>query len=462
MGYVPHQGPQEHLLSCRAVPEIFFGGTRGGGKSAGLLGDFEQDAHTNPHWSGLFLRKTYPELEEVIQQSHRFFLSSGAVFKSGIRTWIWPSGARLKMRSLERSVDASKFQGHEYTWIGWDELTNWATPDAFEMLIGCLRTSGKVPFPRIRASGNPGGAGHQWVKSRYQLGGLNKGYRLIEQPETGLHRMYIPSLTTDNPSLLENSPNYIKQLKAVGSPELVRAWLYGDWDIVLGAYYPEWSEQEHVIDDIDLHSLPRGWQVYRAYDHGSYHPFCVLWYTVAGHAMPGIKKGSIIILREWYGGDEDGKGLKMSLHEIGQGIAEREALFGCKVSDGPADNQIYEEDGGRPMADILAQYGVYFCRSDKRRLPGWNQLRARLQQRTVRVCRSCKFTRLTIPLLQHDETRKEDVDTTGNDHCADVVRYICMRYPIDPVEPKDPVRARGVMTYNELMADVERVTNKKL
>lgn len=461
MVFVPHAGPQEYLLGSRAIPEIFFGGARGGGKSASLLGDFEQDAHENEHWRGLFLRRTYPELEEVIQQSYRFFTLSGATYKASSRTWIWPSGARLKMRSLERPADASKFQGQEFSWIGWDELTNWAVSDAYTALIGCLRTSGKVRFPRIRASGNPGGPGHQWVKARFQLGALNKGYRIIRQPETGLDRMYIPSLTRDNPSLLKNSPNYIKMLQAVGSPELVKAWLYGDWDIVLGAYFPEWSEPIHVIDDIDLRSLPRGWQVYRAYDHGSYHPFCVLWYTVAGAGMRGIPKGTIIILREWYGGDDDGKGLKLSLAQIGEGIAEREHDFGVPVQDGPADNQIFEHDGGRPMSEILAQYGAYFTHSDKRRLPGWNQVRTRLQQNTLKVCRSCKATRMTFPLAQHDQSKMEDVDTNGNDHALDVVRYISMRYPIDPVEPPKIEEARGIATYDELIADVERLTNKR-
>lgn len=459
--YIPHAGPQFDLLYAREIPEVLFGGARGGGKTAGLLGDFLQDVYNyGEHWQGVLFRRTYPELEEVIKQSNRFYPETGALYHSGIKTWKWPNGASLKLRSLEKKADASKYQGHEYGWIGWDEITNWASPDAYTELIACLRTSGAKMHSRIRASGNPGGAGHQWVKDRFQIGTYKKGWHLIEQPETGLNRLYIPSRTTDNPSLMLNSPNYVRQLRAVGSVELVRAWLDGDWDIVLGAYFDEWNELFHVIDDIEISDLPRSWKIYRAYDHGSYHPFCVLWYTVAGRGMADIKPGTIIFLREWFGGDESGKGLKMSVDEVAKGIKEIESLFGRRVEPGPADNQIFEEDGGRPLSDIMASRGVYFTHSDKRRITGWNQVRFRLQSQLLKVCKACHWTRLTFPNLQHDDTRKEDVNTTGNDHALDCIRYSCMSWPVSVKDEVKLEELRGERTYSELMEAVGDLTNK--
>jgi len=452
VSYVPHAGPQYDLLTARAIPEVLFGGARGGGKTAALLGDFLQDVDRyKEHWSGVLFRRTYPELEEVIRQSHKFYPQTGAIFKAGTKTWHWPNGARLKLRALERKQDASKYQGHEYAFIGWDEITNWPTADAYQEIIACLRSSGAQMLARIRASGNPGGAGHQWVKDRWGIGEHKKGYRLIRDEETGLHKCYIPSRTTDNPSLILNSPNYVRQLKAVGSKELVRAWLKGDWDIVLGAYFDEWSESIHVIDDIDIFDLPRGWKIYRAYDHGSYHPFCVLWHTYAGQGMKGVKPGTLLFLREWWGGDASGKGLKLSVADIAEGIREREAGFGRKVDAGPADNQIFEEDGGMPLSEIMAARGVYWTRSDKRRITGWNQVRYRLQANLIKFCKSCTYTRLTMPALQHDDVKQEDVDTTGNDHAADVVRYACMAWPVDVQQEITKEPMRGPQTYSELI-----------
>lgn len=461
--FTPHVGPQYDLLCARNIPEILFGGARGGGKTATLLGDFLQDVYNyNEHWRGILFRRTYPELEEVIRQSVKFFTPTGAQFFAGTKTWKWKNGASLKLRSLEKKADASKYQGHEYSYIGWDEITNWADHDAYKEIIACLRSSGANMPQRIRATGNPGGRGHQWVKDRWQIGKHKQGWHLIKDENTGLDRLYIPSRTDDNPSLLLNSPNYVRQLRAVGSKELVRAWLEGDWDIVLGAYFDEWNESQHVIDDIEISDLPRNWKIYRAYDHGSYHPFVCLWYTIAGGGMEseGVKKGSIIFLREYYGGDNDGKGLKMSVDDVALGIKEREKEFNRKVEPGPADNQIFEEDGGRPLSDIMASRGVYFTRSDKRRVTGWNQVRYRLQSNLIKFCRSCVWSITTIPNLQHDDTKHEDVDTTGNDHCGDVVRYSCMAWPVQVQSEVQKEAMRGERTYQELIDAIDDLTNR--
>lgn len=427
--------------------------------TSSLLGDFLQDVYNfGADWQGVIFRRTYPELEEVIKQAYKFFEGTGGEYFSGTKTWKWLSGATLKLRSLEKKADASKYQGHSYAWIGWDEVTNWKDDEAYKELIACLRGTSKAPR-RIRVSGNPGGVGHQWVKQRFKIGEFKNGWELIRDDESGLHRLYIPSRTNDNPSLMKNDPNYINRLRAVGSKELVRAWLEGDWDIVLGAYFDEWDEEKHVIPDVDLFNLPYNMKIYRAYDHGSYHPFCVLWYTVVGkNKFLNLPEGTIIILREWYGGDTSGKGIKKSVDEVALGIKERETEFGRKVEPGPADNQIFEEDGGRPLSDIMASRGVYFTRSDKRRIPGWHQVRYRLQNNLIKFCECCKMTVLTLPNLQHDDTRQEDVDTTGNDHCGDVVRYLSMAWPLNVANIPVTDKMRDIQTYNELIEASEELT----
>ena len=756
--YVPHSGPQTAFLSAKIIPEVLFGGARGGGKTSGLLADYLQDVYEyKAAWQGVLFRRTYPELEEVIKQSFRFYPETGGTFKVGTRTWSWPGGASLKLRSLECADDATKYQGHEYCvelgtlietpsgpkkieelrtgdkiltasgvstvsatlrpkralcvevrgnggrqvhpinhefltslgwksyasllgidatefeeespkwkslpslgiqgvcvppfqledtlesgkstvyrtfyryfersreisqvfferlryllwglrrevpflsgysrcrsehfgnvreygrtdlvvtqdsrcdcpschhlygvrlllgqeigpdalpwqddaarprpscsdegvqgnthtynhpygskyphpyggwalpmvrgsfltacevsvvgyrdvmdiqvarynnyittgthlinkncWIGWDEVTNWPDSTAYQMLIGCLRSSigGNLPR-RIRASGNPGGVGHQWVKDRWQIGRYKDGFVPIKDEDSGMTRMYIPSRTRDNPSLILNSPDYEQRLRAVGSEQLVKAWLEGDWEVVLGAYFDEWDEKRHVINDVDMDDIPPHWKIYRAYDHGSYHPFCVLWYTVTGNEWGDIPAGTIIVLREWWGGDEEGKGIKLSVAQIGDGIAEREYDFHRKVDAGPADGQIFEEDGGRPLSEILSSRGAFFFRADKRRVPGWNQLRNRLGNNSIKVCKCCRYTRTTLPALQHDKSRPEDVDTTGNDHAADVLRYICQAWPITPQQRNSiKKRLQGTALFNDLIDAADEILKR--
>jgi hypothetical protein len=284
------------------------------------------------------------------------------------------------------------------------------------------------------------------------------GYKLLEQ-DTGLHRMFIPSRVTDNQILMKADPTYVQRLHEIGSPEMVRAWLHGDWDVVAGAYFPEFS-QEHVIDAIDPDDIPNHWKIYRAYDHGTYHPFAVLWYTYAGEDWRGIKKGSIVILREWYGGNDKDEGLKMSLVDIRDGITERESTIKRRIEPGPADNQIFENHGGQSIADALAIAGVYFSRSDKSRIPGWNQIRMRLREKSLLFTRNCKHLLRTFPMLQHDDRRPEDVDTQGADHLADVLRYIAMQWPVIPRFDKKKRRDPNAMTYSDLVEAVDDVSNR--
>lgn len=457
--FYPQKGPQEDLLKFKGVPEVLFGGARGGGKTASLLGDFVSDVSVyKSHWIGMLFRRTYPELEEVIRQSFEFYPQTGASYNANEKCWKWPNGAKLYLRYMGHPRDAANYQGFQATWLGWDELGNFATDEGYTQMIACLRSPHDVPHKRIRATANPGGVGHGWVKARFEIAEHPTGYKLIES-ETGMHRMFIPSRVTDNQILLRADPNYVQRLHDIGSPEMVRAWLHGDWDVVAGAYFPEFS-QEHVIDSIEPDDLPQHWKIYRAYDHGTYHPFAVLWYTYAGEDWRGIKKGSIVILREWYGGNDKDEGLKLSLVDIRDGIVDREATIRRRVEPGPADNQIFENNGGQSIADALAIAGIYFSRSDKARIPGWNQIRMRLRERTLLFTRNCRHLLRTFPMLQHDDAKPEDIDTDGADHCADVVRYIGMQWPVIPRFDKKKKRGANAVTYNDLVEAVDDVSHR--
>ena len=128
------------------------------------------------------------------------------------------------MRQLENLKDAGKYQGHQFTWIGWDELQRWPSLEIYHLIKACLRSSANVPNKRIRATGNPGGAGHSSVFD-YLIRPAPLGGKPIHSDHTDSYRMFIPSRVEDNKILLANDPLYIQRLKGVGSPEMVRAWL---------------------------------------------------------------------------------------------------------------------------------------------------------------------------------------------------------------------------------------------
>lgn len=439
-------------LMATWADELFFGGARGGGKSDYLLADFLQNVYKyGENWQGILFRRTNPELEELISRAKDLYPLTGGEWFVGRRQWEWPNGATLKMRFLERPDDASKYQGHQYTWIGWDELTQWGTDEAYNMLKACLRwAKGDVPTKRIRASGNPGGPGHDWVK-QYFIDSSPGGGKVIIDPVTKMKRLYVKSRVSDNQELLKKDPGYVDRLRGTGSPELVRAWLEGDWNAIVGAYFDEFSYEKHVIPPMEL---PDHWIRFRSFDWGGSHPFSVGWFAVADGSVGELPSGALVQYREWYGASGPNKGLKMRNEDIADGILERE-LPDEEITYSIADPAVFQEHGGPSIAEIMRGRGVSFRAGDNKRVPGWNALRSRLIGQDdlpmVYFFDTCVNMIRTLPLMQHDERRPEDVDTKLEDHAADMLRYACMSRPyVAPHEDPSPLQTMEDLTLNKL------------
>lgn len=241
----PQPGPQTLLLTC-PIADIMYGGSRGGGKTDGFLGKFVSRWHQYGRYvSGIFVRRTYDELDEVIARSQEIYPSTGAHYAAGKRTWYFPDGGRLKMRALQRDQDASKFQGHSYTDIYIDEAGNFPNPGPLDKLRATLRNPHGIPSS-YNLSANPGGPGHEWLKKRYVDAAPN-GMRITTDEITGEPRIYIPSRLEDNKILMETDPNYRQRIRQSGPAWLVQAWLKGDWNatpeggIIKAAWFRRYS-----------------------------------------------------------------------------------------------------------------------------------------------------------------------------------------------------------------------------
>jgi hypothetical protein len=458
MSWEPQAGPQSSAITAKFIDELFFGGARGGGKSDYLLGDFLSDVRYGSAWRGIIFRKTFNELEELQIRARELYPPTGAVYKSAASAefpfsncWYWPGGATLKMRYLEHERDAEGYQGHQYTWIGFDELTNHATHYGYNRLKACLRSPSGI-HGRIRASGNPGGKGHIWVKARFI--DCAPPYHPYTDPETGLTRVFIPSKVTDNKYLRDNK-QYIALLKSSGSVELVKAWLDGNWDVVAGAFFDCWQRDKHVIQPF---TIPRDWVRFRSFDWGSARPFSVGWWAIA-EGDTDFPRGAIVRYREWYGASEPNVGLKLTAEKVAAGIVRRDN--GEKFAYSVADPSCWKVNGGPSIAERMLLAGVLWRRADNQRINGWDQMRQRFQgiddQPMIYCFSTCTDSIRTIPLLQHDENKAEDIDTEMEDHAADDWRYGCMsrpwQKPIPKVEaPRFPINR----TFNEIMAHQRR------
>lgn len=431
----PGSEPQKALLACPAF-EVFFGGARGGGKTDGILGEWAQHAGKyGVDAIGLMVRRSRLQLTETFERAKAIYRPLGATFTEVPMRCVMPNGARLNFAYLERDSDCENYQGHSYTRIYIEEAGNFPSPVPIMKLMASLRSGNGVPC-RMRLTGNPGGPGHQWVRARY-IDPAPRGWETISDPETGLDRVYIPSRVTDNTYL---GPHYVAQLKQLGSPELVRAWLEGDWTVVSGAYFPEFGIHKHVVAPCEL---PAHWTRIRAFDWGSARPFCNLWLAVSDGTTE-FPTNALIVYREWYGSTgEPNVGLRMVAEEVGAGILQREAP-GERIQSSVCDPAMMKQDGGPSMAERMR--GIPWRGADNSRVSGWDQVRSRLLgsegKPALYIFSTCTNLIRTLPALQHDTHKPEDLDSDGEDHPADSLRYACTSRPWQTAPRVEPPRVR--------------------
>lgn len=272
----PQPGPQVALLTC-PVRDVLFGGARGGGKTDGLLGKFAQRATVYPrHARGLFIRRSYDELDEAVARSMEIYPSLGGTWRASRRTWYFPLGARLKMRSLERDADASKYQGHGYSDVLVDEGGNFPDPAPLDKLRATIRSAYGVPG-FFGMSANPGGPGHAWINQRY-IEPAPTGMVPFPDPITGELRVFIPSRLEDNQILVTNDPGYRLRIMQSGPPWLVQAWLNGDWNATPegGLIKSEWFRR-YTQAPAEFIRLVQSWDTaYKPDQHNDY-SVCTTW-----------------------------------------------------------------------------------------------------------------------------------------------------------------------------------------
>jgi len=441
IAWAPQEGPQEALIDC-PVYEIFYGGARGGGKTDGVLGKQAIKALTyKDAYNCVFFRRELPMLDDAIERSKQIYGPIGATWREQKKEWRFPGGGRLRFRPLESVSDAEKYQGQNLTDACIEEAGQYPDPAPIYRLHACLRSARGVPV-QMHLTGNPGGPGQQWLKVRYvDPSPLGRTILREHLPDGNTRsRVYIPAKVRDNAILMQSDPNYVANLYMVGSAELVRAWLDGDWDAVEGAFFGEWSTR-HVVEP---RKLPAEWMRFRACDWGSYRPFSVGWYAVSDGSMDEFPRGALIKYNEWYGINhkhggayEPNIGVKMPAEEVADGIKERDD--GANISYGVLDPACFSSDGGPSIAERMLSRGLVWRRADNRRvagqgaLGGWDQLRSRLKgdegRPMIYFFSTCIHTIRTIPALQHDKNRPEDLDTEAEDHAADETRYGCMSRP---------------------------------
>ena len=426
----------------------------GGGKSYALLADALRDL-AHPNFRGLIVRRTTEELRELVQKSQELYPKAIPGIKWSERKMQWqsPAGGTLWMSFLERDQDVTRYQGQAFNYIAFDELTQWPSPYAWNYMRSRLRTTAKDLKLYMRATTNPGGPGHAWVKKMFiDTSTWGKAFWAtdIETGETLawpkghtkegsplFKRRFIPARLIDNPYLYE-SGDYEANLLSLPEAER-RKLLDGDWDVVEGNAFPEWNRNLHVIEPFEI---PYSWRRFRACDYG-YSSFSgVVWFAVTPEEQ-------LIIYRELY----TSKTLPGDLADM---VKEAEADDG-PISYGMLDSSCWHQKGGPSIAEQMIGRGTRWRPADRSkgsRISGKNEVHRRLQvdeytnEPRMVVFSSCINTISQLPMIPLDKTNPEDVDTNSEDHLYDAIRYGCMSRPRSTAWDVNPDTAKHYTPFS--------------
>jgi hypothetical protein len=425
--WAPLPGSQTLFLTC-PIYEALLEGTRGGGKTDTLLMSFAQYVGRGfgEHWRGTLFRLTYPQLADVVAKSKRWFyqIFPGAKFNESDYVWKWPTGEMLYFRYGASEDDYWNYHGHEYPWLGFEELTNWRSLSFYEAMHSTCRSSFPGMPRMIRATCNPFGVGHGPVKQRFKIGEVAAGQVIREegmQPRVRIH-----SSIYENTHLLNNDPNYLLSLQSLSDPNRRRAWLEGDWDIHVGSFLESvWKPSEHVVEPF---AIPTNWKVWRSMDWGYARPYAIYWFALS-------PDGVHYIWRELYGhGDKDNTGTREDATMVAdriKAIEEHDHRLGYEYRMNPADPSIFSKIGAeRSIGQIFRDKGVKWVEAynaPRSRVNGAQELIRLLSEGRLKIFSSCKHWLRTVPQLPPDRINLEDVDTDAEDHAWDATRYGVMR-----------------------------------
>lgn len=464
--------------------EILYGGAAGAGKSYLLRAIAIAACLDNPGVSVYIFRRHYSDLisnhfsgSGSFQELLAPFIESGQCkISMGDLNIRFENGSAIYGRHVQHSSDVVKYQGAEINLLLLDESTH-LDEYIYRFLRSRVRIGGlqikeswKDKIPGIICASNPGNIGHAFIKRMFIDGARPDEIRQMPPDEGGMRRQFIPAKLSDNPTLTDNDPLYATRLSGLGSPDLVRAMLDGNWDIVAGAAFEKLSRSTHMVRSFEPKNY---WTKFLAVDWGTAKPYAVGWFCVpdedvvlaakGGYAEKVIPKNSIIMYREmygWNGKPDEGcreeswqVAQKILCHELdctdlipdiegkkdmSKAIAELRKKLGNKaekIDYRIGDSAMWAQHDGPSVAENFAKHGVVLEQSTKDRAGNYLEMRNRIAPPDGSpgffVTDNCLHFWRTVPELQLDERQPEKgPDTRQEDHEYDMCSYALVSRPM--------------------------------
>ena len=414
-GYLPQPKQMQFHAAARACDrpggpdQVGFGGARGPGKSHATFAQLAlDDCRRMPGLKALYVRKIGKQAREQVDDlrrvvlkrvQHRFNRSSGAL--------TLPGDSQIIIGNFYTEADIDKYLGLEYDAIVIEETTT-LSEEKYQALRDSNRTA-KDWRPRIYTTTNPGNIGHAWYKARFV-----EPYRRGEEA----YSRFVPATVYDNEYI---DDGYVRRLEEnVGWRR--RAYLEGDWEIAAGQYFTMFRRDLHVVKGFPV---PAGWWAWLALDYGFRHPTAAILLAEDGD-------GNVYAIDEHVE-----SGWLPPRHALAlQAMVERNGVGTGVLHDVPAGVDVFSKTGEQTIAEQYEDQEVYLTPADVDRINGAAKVVELLGDPDsgiaprLRIFERCHRLIETLPLMQHDPKRPEDVlkvdvdeEGRGGDDAYDALRY---------------------------------------
>jgi len=415
---------KQKLFHLSTADETLYGGAAGGGKSYSIIWDAVLFCMSVKNARVTIFRRKFNELEKSIIME---FLEKVPAHwyqynKKDHKAEFYSTKAVLEFNHCQYDQDTRTYQSAQYDRMYFDELTHFSEY-SYTYLMSRCRTTKTTIKAQVKSATNPGNIGHQWVKKRFVDAGEPNTVVEHEDEKTGSKytTMFIPAKLYDNDHLVKADPGYISRLLKLPDSER-KALLDGDWYSFEGQYFPEWDYDIHVVTPF---AIPPHWGRIRCLDWGYTNPTAVLWIAFD----PNSKPTKAYVYRELSLTNTNVEQVTMEIMRLSEGE---------KISYTVADPSLWsvtQYEKGTSLASKFMDYGVPMMRADNARVAGWSQVHSYLYHDEttlpmLAVFNNCFDLIRTLPALIHDQKNPEDLNTEGEDHWCDALRYGLMTKPV--------------------------------
>lgn len=417
---------QRRALSCPAF-ELGYGGAPGGGKSDFILVDPLAQVQKRGFKALLLRRKMIDLQRSLIERSLVLYRGRG-VYNGQDKRWRFPNDSSVEFGHCQKPSDIYNYQSAQYHYIGFEQLEQFMEP-MYTFFFTRIRKVDTEISPRIRSNFNPGGIGHTWIKKRFwiherpanQIYTISNKIKLPDGTEEDFSygRAFVPATVYDNDLIMKNDRAYLMRLMELPEPTRT-AYLEGRFDLFEGQFFKEWRPEIHVCDEFEI---PANWRRFIAFDWGYGDPMVMLWIA------EDPKTGTIYVYREW----STNETLDQDVARQMDRLSEREVIYAIYYPWDLDNNNPQTGVSMHQRMDEITDNKFYWVEGVRDRKNGWMAVRNLLGirpdgQPRMKIFKSCSYLIRSIPEQVHDPIKTEDLDTFGDDHAVDALRYFAATY----------------------------------